>query len=276
MSNQRSTPRPRAGEAFRAEMLNDPAVQAALARAQARLRAFAEVMKSPAIQREREHARQEEEEALKELAKAMAEAAETAGEDLAEQGFTPPTTIEEWEHLAAVVEMPFETIQAGRFTARDVYVMALAWMDRQEILARKLADSISGPDQQASDVKALRPPVKGRIGNPEPHPHDHRKAMWGGKYIYLGNNTQVSRLFWLLAKPVGRPRTMGEVQRAVDGVESDPGYCGEEEARKACLRVRKAVSKLRERLREARVDEHAAIVREGQSDSPEYTMLWRW
>jgi len=40
-------------------------------------------------------------------------------------------------------------------------------------------------------------------GGPEPDPHDARKAIWVGKRIYLGDDTQVSRLFWLLARPVG-------------------------------------------------------------------------
>lgn len=41
-----------------------------------------------------------------------------------------------------------------------------------------------------------------------------------GKRIYLGNDTQVSRLFRLLASPLGRAYPLCEVQRAVDNMET--------------------------------------------------------
>jgi len=47
-----------------------------------------------------------------------------------------------------------------------------------------------------------------------------RIAWCVGKRIYLGHDTQVSRLFWLLASPVGRAHTLAEVQRAIDGIET--------------------------------------------------------
>lgn len=128
--------RPRAGAAYVAAIENDPAARAALERAQARLRAFAETLKEPEVQRELERSRREQEQAFQALADAIRESVRAAQSDLADLGFMPPKTLEDWEHLARVVEMPFETIKAGNFTAGDVYVMALAWMDRQRMKMR--------------------------------------------------------------------------------------------------------------------------------------------
>jgi hypothetical protein len=98
-----------------------------------------------------------------------------------------------------------------------------------------------------------------------------------GKRIYLGDDTQVSRLFWLLASPVGRARTLAEVQRAVDLQESSREVGTEEsEIRKSHQRVRKAISKLRAALMEAEVDHHLVIIRGGSQNAPEYTMLLRF
>jgi hypothetical protein len=139
MTDRQPNRRPRAGAAFMAAMRKDTKAQAALARAQSRLRAFAEAMKDPEFQRERARARQEQDDAFMALAEAIREAVLASGDRLAAEGFTPPETIEAWEHLARIVEMPFTTIQSGNFTARDVYVMALAWLDRQK-LKMKLAE----------------------------------------------------------------------------------------------------------------------------------------
>ena len=112
-------------------------------------------------------------------------------------------------------------------------------------------------------------------GGPEPDPHDTRKAIWVGKRIYLGDDTQVSRLFWLLARPLGVARTLGEVQRAVDRMETDRD-CRPDEVKKAGQRIRKAMSRLRAALREAKLDQHVIIVAGGPREVPEYTMVWRF
>jgi hypothetical protein len=111
-------------------------------------------------------------------------------------------------------------------------------------------------------------------GGPERDPLDTRKAVWAGKHIYLGDDSQVSRLFWLLAKPVGVARSLGEVQRAVDGMETDRDQPSDD-VRKAGQRVRKAVSKLRKALREEDVDRHVVITRGGPQAEPEYSLHWR-
>lgn len=114
-------------------------------------------------------------------------------------------------------------------------------------------------------------------GGPEPDPYDTRKAVWFGKRIYLGNEGQVSRLFWLLAKPRGAARSLADVQRAIDGMETDAQHVAmTDEVRKAGQRVRKAISKLRAAIREAELDDHVLIVRGGTHAEPEYSMVWRF
>jgi hypothetical protein len=112
-------------------------------------------------------------------------------------------------------------------------------------------------------------------GGPVEDPQDTRAARWAGKRIYLGNDTEVSRLFWLLAKPVGRAASLAEVQRAIDGMETPRDY-RPDDVRKAAQRVRKVVSKLRAAIHEAELDAHVVIVKGGSQAEPDYTMLWRF
>ncbi len=138
------------------------------------------------------------------------------------------------------------------------------------------APAVSSEDHaDARSAKARSRDRQFQIGGPEPDPLDTRRAMWVGKPIYLGEDTQVSRLFWLLAKPVGVARTLGEVQRAVDGMETDRD-CEADEVKRAGQRVRKAISKLRRTLRESGMDDHVLIVTGGTQAEPEYTMIWRY
>lgn len=124
------------------------------------------------------------------------------------------------------------------------------------------------------DLTAKPAAAEDAPGGPEPDPHDTRMALWYGKRIYLGNDTQVSRLFWLLARPVGAARRCGEVQRAVDGVEPDLDRSAHA-AKKAEQRMRKAISKLRTALEAAQLHHHVVIVRGGPQADREYTMVWR-
>ncbi len=119
------------------------------------------------------------------------------------------------------------------------------------------------------------PSVLDHAGEPKPDPYDTRKAVWFGKRIYLGNGSQVSRLFWLLAKPVGAAHSALEVQRTIDEVDVDC-HCGPQEAKKAEQRMRKAFSKLRAAMEEAGLDDHVVIVRGGLQDDREYSMVWRY
>ncbi|MFO0828094.1 MAG: hypothetical protein U0572_08080 [Phycisphaerales bacterium] len=86
----------------------------------------------------------ERERAACKFAETMQEALRASGEELAAAGFEPPQSIEDWEHLARIVEMPFETIRTGNFTYADVYAVAMAWVDRQKMKARLASESGSG------------------------------------------------------------------------------------------------------------------------------------
>lgn len=114
------------------------------------------------------------------------------------------------------------------------------------------------------------------LGIPQVDLYDGRVVNWMGKRLYLGRDTQISRLFWLLAKRPGVARSLGEVQRAVDGMETSREFANEETYQKAMNRVRKAISKLRDHLREHELDTHVFIVKEGPNDYPRYTLVLRF
>jgi hypothetical protein len=212
-----------AGVAFMRAVENDPDAQAALKRAQARLRAFAEALKDPEVQRELERSRREQEQAFQALTDAMRESARAAQQDLGDlgdMGSGPPKTLEDWEYLARVVEMPFETIQAGNFTAHDVYLMALAWEDRQRMKARfgggdeaesiKTTGDVCGEDALTTAPK----PKRGRTGmTDEERKRDekiHKEYHRGGYATYDEAEAGMSRLErW-------RDITADEIRKAVD------------------------------------------------------------
>ncbi len=153
---------------------------------------------------------------------------------------------------------------------------------RERIVAGRVvpAGTASGVEAAAAaailaetDIAAM--PELDHAGDPTPDPYDTRKAVWFGKRIYLGNDGQVSRLFWLLAKPVGAAHSALEVQRAIEGVDVDRDR-SLQVAKKAEQRMRKAFSKLRAALEEAGLDDHVVIVRGGPQDDREYSMVWRY
>jgi len=147
---------------------------------------------------------------------------------------------------------------------------------------RSLPDSSSSHDAGGMKPEQLPcdPPVDDaddeQFGGPQEDPYDRRVVNWLGKRLYLGYDTQISRLFWLLAKKLGVPHNLGEVQRAVDGMETDRDEQGEEAFRKAMQRARKAISKLRDRFREHELDTHVQIIKEGPRDYPSYALILRF
>jgi len=136
------------------------------------------------------------------------------------------------------------------------------------------ADGAPDASEVSSDTQS---PATDEMGLPQTDPLDERAVYWMGKRLYLGgNDTQIGRLFWLLAKAVGRSHELGEVQRAVDGMETHVGVqSGKDEIRKAQQRLRTVISKLRERMHEADLDDHFVIVKEGRNEWPSYSMVRR-
>ena len=158
-------------------------------------------------------------------------------------------------------------------TFDGIYRWAIAWAKR-EALRYKIARGET-PIQAGEPPPPRQPTRSAEDAAIRPDEHDPRLAWCMGKRIYLGADTQISRLFWLLASPVGRACSLAEVQRAIDELET-PRDAAEGEFKQAGVRVRKAFARLRRALREAGVDDHLLIVRGGDAENPEYQMVLRF
>lgn len=292
----------RAGQAFMAAVNADPRAQESLVDALERLRSFAEAVRTVGVsQREASEVlrlvfsaieditsgaaaeqqrmikeslsklRADQERLFAELAGEVKSSADSVDEELASFGFEPPANdLSVWEELARIAEK-----EPGPMTMEEIYLWAIAWAKR-ELLRRKMdakAAQISGGNDK-SRHPSVRSAEEASIFRDE---HDRKIAWCVGKRIYLGEDTQISRLFWLLASPLGRVCSLGEVQRAVNHEESSREMnISEEQIRKANQSVRKAISKLRARLIEADADDHLFINRGGSQKHPEYTMVLRF
>ena len=142
----------KAGEALMRVMENDPDAKAALQRARDRLRAFATAMQEAMASPEYRAAQEAERQRWQGLADAIREAVQAAGDELESRHFVRPETIEDWEHLARIVEIPAETIKTGSLTAREIFACALAWADRQMGQAE--------PPEAASETKSPTKPKR--------------------------------------------------------------------------------------------------------------------
>jgi hypothetical protein len=290
--NENGKKRPiRAGQAFIAAVADDSPTPQSLTRALLRLKLFADGIRTAgATHHEAMEAVNEvfaaidgawkdsaadllaeQKAAFAELAAELKQAKDAETAELARYGLAPTTDhLEAWEELARIVGK-----EPNPMTIREIYLWAIAWAKRQ-LWRQKLSRGelpIQAGDA-APERQQTTPPEDVGIRRDE---HGPRLAWCMGKRIYLGKDSQIGRLFWLLASPVGRARTLAEVQRAIDGFEterdedaSDAGF------KQAGQRVRKAFSRLRQALREAEVDDHLLIVRGGSSAWPEYTMVLRF
>lgn len=292
----------RAGRAFMAAIEADPQARQSLAAALLKLRAFAEcaraasashrvaiqaieqvlaavdeVEKAAMAEQQRliregmSGLRVEQQRLFAELEREPKTSIDSVNDALEAHGFEPRANdLDSWEELARIVEK-----EPDPMTMEEIYHWAIAWAKR-ELLRRKM-DREEMPIQKSGKEDAhpaIRSAEEAGIIRDE---HDPTIAWCMGKRIYLGNDTQVSRLFWLLASPIGRARSLGEVQRAVDDMETTRDMDGTgEEYRKAGQRIRKVISKLRAEFRKAEVDDHLLIVRGGDADSPEYSMVLRF
>lgn len=131
-----------AGQAFASVMKSDPRTKAGWERARAMLQAFQSLLRSPEYRKARESEQRE----LRDLAAAFeAEirgAASAIQSGLQADHFRPPETIEHWEHLARIIEIPPDSI--GQLTAAGIFELATAWADRQRIRA-KLVKEVESP-----------------------------------------------------------------------------------------------------------------------------------
>lgn len=291
----------RAGKAFMAAIADDPQAQQSLAKAMLQLRAFAaginaigathrqvmetigrffdafnaaakgladEQLRLP--QADLDMLRAEQEQAFAALVQEIQKSQGQMNANLLAHGFDPPADLEDWEGLARLAEK-----EPGPMTMVEIYDWAIAWAMREALrikIARGETPIQSG--DTSPERQQTTPPEDVGIRRDE---NDARFAWCMGKRIYLGKDSQIGRLFWLLASPVGRACTLAEGQRAVDGFETDRDLDSDDDGfKQAGQRVRKALSKLRQALREAEVDAHLLIVRGGSAASPEYTMVLRF
>ena len=188
---------------------------------------------------------------------------EAAKAELTDLGFEIPwERFDAWEHLARLIEK-----DPGPMTAREIYEWAIAWAEREAFrlrLAKKL-------DQERPRVgRSVDTGVPGLIREDE---HDPAVAWVNGKRVYLGHDTVTSKLFWLLARPLARKCSLGEIQRAIDGFETFRDM-GADEYEKAQTRFRKALSRVRRALGEHGADADLAILKVGTRDDPEYMMVY--
>lgn len=300
--NENGRKRPiRAGQAYMAAITDNPQAKQSLAKATLQLRAFAagisaigvthrqvmetigrffgafnEAVKQTAAEQRRSiqadlaPLRAEQEQAFAELAEEMQKSQGQMKASLARHGFDPPQNLEDWEGLARLAEK-----EPGPMTTVEIYDWAIAWAKR-EALRLKIARGET--PVQIGNMPTMRVATRSAddasIFRDE---HDPRIAWCLGKRMYLGDDTQVSRLFWLLASPVGRACTLAEVQRAVDGMETTRGMDESgDEYKQASQRVRKAISKLRAAIEEGGAADHLLIVRGGNQKDPEYTLVQRF
>jgi hypothetical protein len=193
-------------------------------------------------------------------------------EELSQYGFEPLAyDLETWEELARITEK-----EPGPMTMEEIYRWAIAWAKRELIRAKIARGETSS--QTVTNRKQHHPAVRSAEEASILRDENDPCIAWCmGKRIYLGDDTQLSRLFWLLASPVGRANSLAEVQRAVDFQESSEEVGTEDaEIQKSHQRLRKAISKLRAALREADVDDHLLITRGGSQKEPAYTLLFRF
>ncbi len=301
MNEDGEKPKIEAGKAFMAAMESDSEAKQSLANALMKLRMFAAsaqatvlplrhamdalnqvlagvdsaLLKMAAEQRgviedDLAELRAEKDRAFTRLEAELKQSKESLRSELETYGFDLPANLEGWEELAVEIEREPESM-----TLQQIYRWAIGWTKRE--LRRRRIERGELPIQtnQRSKLPAsTRSAEEASIFRDE---HDPRIAWCVGKRIYLGDDTQVSRLFWLLASPLGRACSLGEVQRAVNHEESSREMnISEEQIRKANQSVRKAISKLRARLIEACADDHLFINRGGSQKHPEYTMVLRF
>ncbi len=147
-----------AGAALSEVLATDPAARAAWERTRNRLRLLGQVLSVTVTEFAEERNR-----ATRECFDAAQEALSLTDPELEAAGFELPKTIDDWEHLARIVEMPFEIVRSGDFTLVETRAVALAWADRQRLRA-KLAGGAAvsaapgrGPHGAATDTEAAPP-----------------------------------------------------------------------------------------------------------------------
>jgi hypothetical protein len=173
----------RASAAFLQAHGNTREAKKALTRISERLRVFAAVMRAAMEDPQYRKANRADQRRWKEFHSALAEAEKETDDALASRYFETPRSLEDWEHLARIVEIPIETIEAGKLTIREIHACALAWADRQKIRAELRAETTSdGPSRRR--CKAT-------------HSVDFTEVNWHGKrYLFTRTQARAVEILW--------------------------------------------------------------------------------
>ena len=125
----------RAGAAFWEQIDGDPEARVAWEHVVDRLRLLAETFRDvvgcPAYQELHDGDYQR----WSDFKAAILEAIQTTKDELAAQHFAPPQSLEDWEHLARVVEKDPDSL-----TLHDIQSWAIAWVDREKLRLRFAAN----------------------------------------------------------------------------------------------------------------------------------------
>ena len=226
-----------AGRAFAAMIERDPKTREAWERARAQLSLLAKLL--PMVNDPVERARKR---TFRALTKAMVEAKRAADRELEALGFAPPRTIEEWEHLAYLVEIPFETVRSGNLTLAEVHAVALAWAERQRLKAMLRSPSVSPTARARAEHPGGEAGANGASGgdgdgggatrtNAIPpsctHANDYSWVIWfGTRHAFAqGNQAQSVRVLWEHWERSGHKDGCGCSERAIgEQIGNDSDY----------------------------------------------------
>jgi hypothetical protein len=138
----------RAGKEFLGLLEDDPEAVVELARTQKKLKAFAAAIEAVMSLPEYQAINEIERKGLQEMAESLRAASEATANELAARHFPRPRSLDDWEHIALIAEVPMEKVLSGKWTIREIRACALAWADRQTIKAR-----LSGAGERAGELE---------------------------------------------------------------------------------------------------------------------------
>jgi hypothetical protein len=171
-----------AGKAYLRAIEDNPEAQVALERARAGLQAFADEFRANAA---------------------------SFNSELTARYFPPSETLEDWEHLARIIEIPAETIRGGKWTAREVFDHARAWADRQTIIAKLAAGT-------GANARSRQPAERSKRGR-KPDTDPPADALLRDEWERSGCSTYAA-----FAARMGKGLTAAKVRAAVDRARKRP------------------------------------------------------
>ncbi|REK17398.1 MAG: hypothetical protein DWQ37_06305 [Planctomycetota bacterium] len=149
----------KAGEAYLRAIANDPKSKRAVMRTRAYLQTFIRLANIPEIREALEGHLQ----VSQEYADALRDNMNRIGDDLGALHLPRPETVEDWQVLGRIVEIPEEYLQAGSWTAAEIYDRATAWGQREKIRAKLAADAQAERANGRSDSVPTAPrPTKAK------------------------------------------------------------------------------------------------------------------